>query len=195
MRNAIIVSVCCGALLLGAGFIRRVLLAEVPTPVVSALTQEAVIVQPVAPPPSQPAVDREQLKEAMLNQPLDALQAVASASSSKRPVARDTQAPPPPPAVAFQEEPVPSPFQGASKELDYAEMLLSEPQGDLERIRSAYDVFSRCLDQEPKNQRCVDGRAAAIARLFPPELSVPAQPARMKLKLKEKITPAAERYR
>jgi hypothetical protein len=58
-----------------------------------------------------------------------------------------------------------SPFQGDSKELDYAEKLLAEPNAELDRVRSAQEVLARCLEQEPGNKRCQDAMALAKARI------------------------------
>ena len=62
-------------------------------------------------------------------------------------------------------EVAPSPFQGDSKELDYAEALLAEANPGLERLVSAHAVLDRCVAQEPANQRCLKALAIAQSRL------------------------------
>lgn len=80
--------------------------------------------------------------------------------------ARGNVMPPPPVAPPVgastpNDEPLiaPSPFQGESKELDYADNLLAKKNRTLEEVRSANDVFHRCVQLEPENVRCSESLA------------------------------------
>jgi len=84
---------------------------------------------------------------------------------------------PPPPPVAEAPKPaiaapapapnveVLSPFDGDSRELDYAEKLLDSPREDVNALRSAANVFETCLSQDPKHARCRAGLQRAKERL------------------------------
>lgn len=65
-------------------------------------------------------------------------------------------APVPPPPGTPLELVAPSPYTGYSRELDYADNLLAKKNATIEELRSANDVFARCVDQEPDNLRCVE---------------------------------------
>jgi hypothetical protein len=66
---------------------------------------------------------------------------------------------------AVMEEP--SPFIGESRELDYADRLMWEPDAGDERLKSAREVYARCLEAVPGLARCKDGLDAANRRLTP----------------------------
>lgn len=163
MRTSVILGVGSVLVLLGAYFASKLLVSDVAAPVVTTVVSPlpAVVPQPVIPRAAEPETRTAPAPEAPLAQrpapPLDAL-----------PVAHpgDQRLPEPNP------EPLPadvatSPFQGDSKELDYAESLLAEADPGLDRLRSAQEVFKRCVQQEPDNQRCQNGLGAARQRLIP----------------------------
>lgn len=56
-----------------------------------------------------------------------------------------------------------SPYLGESRELDYAERLLTEPRVAMNRVESAKGVFDRCLEAHPGLERCEKGQAAAAS--------------------------------
>lgn len=165
MRTSVILGVGSVLVLAGAYFASKLLVGDVaPPPVASVVSPPPDVMQPVfAPPPQRPqSATREQLEAAMAARRQGALQTVNANPNPGFPRLAD---PNPAPAAA---DPAPSPFQGVSKELDYAELLLAEPNPDPERLRSAHDVLARCVEQEPTNQRCQAGLALAKTRLFPP---------------------------
>jgi hypothetical protein len=71
-----------------------------------------------------------------------------------------------PEEAAPEEEP--NPFVGESRELDYADRLMWEADGGVERLTSAREVYKRCLDALPDSQRCKDGLEAVQLKLNPP---------------------------
>ena len=154
MRTTLMVLVGCALLLLGAYFASRSLVSDVPTPVSAAASPE--VVRPMAitdPAPNPKRMEEEAPIVGARQGPLTP----GTAPFSPRLAQADAQ-----PPVA---EVAPSPFQGESKELDYAEALVAEPNLDLERLVSARTVLSRCVDQEPNNQRCLSALAVAQSRL------------------------------
>lgn len=60
-----------------------------------------------------------------------------------------------------------NPFLGESRELDYADRLMWEEDGGVDRLKSARDVYERCIESTGL-QRCKDGLAAVDAKLAEP---------------------------
>lgn len=178
MRSPGILVVACIVVLAGAYFASRMLVNDVPAPnpnVLTVVTPAQDAVQPaqqVLPTAGRPSVNLEEAQRAMLAPRQGPLQAL----NVQQPMAHAVE--PQPAEVAA------SPFQGESKELDYAEALLAETNPPLERLQSAHQVLSRCLAQEPDNKRCLAamttaqnrlGAKAATERQQPiPTLQVPA---------------------
>ncbi|MDP1826859.1 MAG: hypothetical protein Q8L48_26540 [Archangium sp.] len=159
MRTSVIVVGGCVVVLGGAYFASRVLVSDVPQPVVQTVVLPAEAMAPpiAAPPPpvaARPGVNRGEAEAAMLAPRNGPLQQVNAAPVYPRLATANAD-----PEVAE------SPFQGNSKELDYVETLLAEPDADLERVRSAHEVLTRCLEQEPANQRCAAAMELAKTRL------------------------------
>ena len=161
MRSPVILIVACVLLLAGAFFASRTLVNDVPAPMV--VTPAALIPVEAAPPamalmpsPTRQVVKREEAEAAMLAPRRGLLQQVNAAPVMPR---MEPNAPPPPADLAA------SPFTGESKELDYAEGMMAEMNPGLERLQSAHQVFSRCVEQEPENERCKVGLAASQQRL------------------------------
>ena len=157
MRTSLILAVCCAVVLLGAYFASRLLVNDVPPTVVVAPPVGPVVSVPLLqrldPPAAvEPGTRRMQQEAAMLAPRQGMLQPV----NSPRLVETTSQP---------NAEVAPSPFQGDSKELEYTETLLADPRADLERVRSAREVLSRCIEQEPDNKRCLEGLALAKARI------------------------------
>lgn len=165
MRTSVILVVGCAVVLGAAYFASRVLVSEVPQPVVqTVVTVPPAGLQPIEPstPAASPNPNRQEAEAAMLAPRTGPLQQV----NKELPHLVPGNVPPQPdPDVAA------SPFQGQSKELDYVETLLAEPDADLERVRSAHDVLTRCLEQEPANQRCKAAMMLAKTRLGAREAS------------------------
>ncbi len=141
----------CAGVLVGAYFGSRLLVNDVPTPV-SAVAAPEVVKPAVLVAPTR----REEAEAAMLGPRQGPLTPV-SAPSLPRLVEENVPAVPADVAT--------SPFQGDSKELDYAEALLAEANPGLERLVSAHTVLSRCVQQEPSNERCRRNLAVAQSRL------------------------------
>lgn len=171
MRKSLALLVGCALVLGGAYFASKTLVSEVPTPA------PVGVATVVSPPPdvNTPAVlapaqrydpDREAQQAALRAPRQGPLQPVNAYPTPGDPRLAEANAPPPVADVT------PSPYQGESKELDYAELLLTEPSSDPERLLSAYEVLSRCAEQEPNNQRCQEGLALAKSRLSPPAAKV-----------------------
>lgn len=163
MKSPAILIVVCVAVLAGAYFASRLLVSDVPAPnpnVVTVTTPPQDAVQPAAVLPSagRPPGDLEEAQRAMLAPRQGPLQAVNVQQPMAHAVDPSTGAPP----VA---DVAPSPFQGESKELDYAEQLLAETNPPLERLQSAHQVLARCLAQEPDNKRCLAAMTLAQTRL------------------------------
>jgi hypothetical protein len=160
MRSPGILVVVCAVVLVGAYFASRMLVNDVPAPnpnVVTVVTPPQDAVQPaepmqVAPVAGRPPVNLEEAHKAMLAPRQGPLQAV----NVQQPLPR---------AVEPVADVAPSPFQGESKELDYAEQLLAETNPPLERLQSAHQVLERCLAQEPDNKRCRAAMTVAQNRL------------------------------
>lgn len=160
MRPSVILGVGSVLVLLGAYFGSKLLVSDVPTPSASVATVVSPppdVTQPVSPPPAPRPGARS--PEAMIAERQGPLRPVVAspgyprlAEGNTAPLAADVPA---------------SPFQGESKELDYAEALLAEPTPDPARLRSAHEVLTRCVEQEPANRRCQDDLALARQRLFP----------------------------
>lgn len=167
MRTSVILVVGCCVVLGGAFLASRMLVSEVPVPPpaqVGVLTMIApppeVSAQP-PPPASAPTSPSDRAAhEAMLAPHQGLLQPVNPAPGYPRMVEAPVAAPPSDVAT--------SPYKGESKELDYAELLLTDPTPDPEKVKSAYEVMSRCADQEPDNQRCQEGLALAKKLLSGP---------------------------
>ena len=170
MRTTLILVVGCCLVLGGAFFASRMLVSEVPPPPqVGVLTMvapapEVSAAPPTpAPVPAQMPADRA-AHEAMLAPHQGLLQPVSPPAATGYPRMVEAANPPPAPPADVAN----SPFKGESKELDYAELLLTDPTPDPEKLRSAYEVMARCADQEPDNQRCEDGLALAKKLLSAP---------------------------
>lgn len=158
----------CVVLLGGAWFISRSLVDE-PVPAASPVPAgEVDVVRPtaleLAPPPPPQRLSGEKL-EAVINS-----QVAAPMQPDLKPLPTMKEAPPP-------VDVAPSPFQGESRELDYAEELILEPVRDEARLLSALEVMKRCLDQEPQNARCQEGLKRVQLRLYPPAASELPPPA------------------
>lgn len=159
MRATWIVAVVCLVLLGGAWVASRLLLNDVPVPVLPPPSALPVVAAPVDPPMKNAVVRSPAL--ARLREPGVVAPQVGQAlpqqvGSTERPAVAEGSAP------SLPADEAPSPFQGASAELDYAEGLLGESVPNKERLASAHDVFKRCVEQEPLNQRC--HRALVVAR-------------------------------
>ncbi len=174
MRSPAILIVACVVVLAGAYFASRMLVSDVPEQNPHALTV-------VSPPPDavqpatianvgRPAPNREEAQRAMLGPrqgPLTPVQAVMPHAVDPTTTGQTGQAPP--------LNVAPSPYQGDSKELDYAEALLAETNPSVERLQSAHQVLSRCLDAEPENQRCKTAMVTA-QRMLGPKAASERQP-------------------
>lgn len=164
------VAVACALILFGAGYWSRSLVNDVPTPTVILPSPSLAPLPPVATPPAFIPAPRPPA-------PTPPPQAVAPAPTpspstgepqlrpddpmaNKQPV----QAPALKVPDEYQEDPN-SPYAGKSRELEYAELLLHERKLDAVRLRSAHDVFQRCVQQEPDNERCQDDLALAAQQL------------------------------
>lgn len=157
MRAPLIVLVACALLLAGAYFVSRTLAgepADVPAlaPAIGAmvLTPEPAPAMAVRPSSPRPAPNRQQLEAAMAAPVQQPLQLHNPPAVDPTTIAADT---------------APSPYQGESKELDYAEALIQEPNAASARLLSAHHVFGRCVLQEPENKRCQAGLATTQRRL------------------------------
>lgn len=162
MRTPWLVAIVCAVVLGGAWVASRLLLSDVPLPPPPPQTTST---QPVAAAPVDPPMNAAVLPRALARQrELGTLApAVGQPEPAAQPVAKT-----PPPAPSEPLEPAdfaPSPFQGASAELDYAEGLLGEAPPSNERLVSAFEVFKRCVELEPANQRCHRGLALARSML------------------------------
>lgn len=159
MRTPVILLVACAVVLFGAYFASRSLVSDVPASVPGTVVTLAPDTVPaVALPQGQPrpSPSRQEAEAAMLAPRQGPLQQV----NAPLPVARME-----PNAPLATADFAGSPFQGDSKELDYAELMLAEVNPGLERLKSAHQVFSRCVDQEPDNKRCQTGLAATQGKL------------------------------
>jgi hypothetical protein len=172
MRSPAILIVVCVVVLAGAYFASRMLVND-------GVEQNPNVLTVVSAPPDavqpatisnvgRPSPNREEAQRAMLGPrpgPLTPVQPVMPHAVD--PTTTGGQVPPL--GVA------PSPYQGDSKELDYAESLLAETNPPVERLQSAHQVLSRCLDAEPENQRC---KAAMVTaqRLLGPKAASERQP-------------------
>ena len=173
MRSPAILIVVCVVVLAGAYFASRMLVNDVPEQnpnVLTVVSPPPDAVQPATiPTVGRPAPNREEAQRAMLGPrgPLTPVQAVMPHAVDPTTTGQTAQVPPL--GVA------PSPYQGDSKELDYAESLLAETNPPVERLQSAHQVLSRCLDAEPENQRC---KAAMVTaqRLLGPKAASERQP-------------------
>lgn len=157
MRSTVVLLVGCLVMLLGAYFASRLLVSDVPAQVNTAAAPKIVEPVTLSPLPSDTPA-RRLAPEAVIRDP---------SSGSIAPVA--PRVPTSYPRLAEGNSPTPevaeSPFQGDSKELDYAEALLAEPEPSLERLVSAHAVLSRCVEQEPNNKRCQNALSIALTRL------------------------------
>lgn len=182
MKQSVVLIGACVMVLLGAWMASRALSADVT--VDAAATPAPSMPAPVANAPSNPVAVRD-VPSPALPPPQ---QPVAQPT-----VVAPTPQPPTPPGLkvdsqrmtelaqgvlpgqrpAVEPDPsdeAPSPFTATeSPELDYAEKLLAELDGGVERLKSARDVFARCVEAAPALQRCQDGLAAAQLRLGPEE--------------------------
>lgn len=79
------------------------------------------------------------------------------------------------PPKADEPEEEANPFVGESRELDYADKLMWEQDGGVERLKSAREVYQRCVDSVGL-ERCKDGLKAVDAKLNPPKASVRPAP-------------------
>jgi hypothetical protein len=170
MRTSAILIVGCFVVLGGAFFASRALVSEVPVPVpVPAPTQVGVqsVVAPLPEGTSPEAPAQAPQPDTAAHRPMlvphQVLQPVTPPPSGY-PRLVEANNPPPPPASDIAT----SPFKGESKELDYAELMLTDPTPDPTKLRSAYEVMARCTEQEPDNQRCLDGLALAKRLLSAP---------------------------
>lgn len=160
MKKSGVVIAACVVVLLGAWVASRALSGDVTPAAVSNPNIQTVninqVIEPELPRPISaqptPKFDREKVLE------------LAQNPGQVRPFARNPQ---PEPAEAPVEE-AENPFTAAvSPELDYADKLMWEADGGIERLTSARDVYARCVEAAPTLQRCKDGLAAATERLSP----------------------------
>ena len=183
MRNPLIVIVACVLVLAGAWFTSQMLVSDVPAPAVTTpSTPTTLVPASPEPSPSPPPPVPEAAMAAKLGPRQGPLQPVDPVPSA------------PPHAVEAAPAPAelaPSPFQGDSKELDYAEALLAEPNPGLERLQSAHQVLSRCVQQEPTNQRCLDALARAQSRLGA-KAAMKRQPELLRIDPPQRMRPAAQ---
>lgn len=163
MKQSGVLIAACAVLLVGAWLASRALSADevTPPPLSNPNIQTANLDQVVEPelpkPPStrpMPKVDPQKLIEQVRS---GQLQPVAQMPRTTQPELGE--------APADEAE---NPFTAAvSPELDYADKLMWEVDGGIERLKSARDVYARCLEAAPTLQRCKDGLAAAEVRLTP----------------------------
>lgn len=170
MKNPLIVIVACALVLAGAYFTSQMLVSDVPAPA-PAPALGTLVPAPPEPSPSAPSPSLEAAQAAMVGQRQGPLQHVDPVPSAPAHAVEAV------PTAVVPADLAESPFQGDSKELDYAEALLAEPNPGLERLQSAHQVLDRCVQQEPNNQRCLAALARAQSRLGakaaverPPEL-------------------------
>jgi len=164
MRTSVILIVVCAALLLGAWGLSRALLTDVgPPPSSTSELQAAPRVEP------RPAAAEPVFARPTPNLELRRDLPVAMPEPARRDLA---PAPvvvvaPPAPVGAGDAEPdeAPDPYLGASAELDYAENLVADPSANRERLHSARDAFTRCLELHPTHERCIAGLTVANNRL------------------------------
>jgi hypothetical protein len=163
MRSPAILIVVCVVVLAGAYFASRMLVNDVPEQnpnVLTVVSPPPDAVQPAAiPNVGRPTPNREEAQRAMLGPRAGPLTPVVPVM----PHAVD----PTTTGGIPQADVAASPFQGDSKELEYAEALLAETNPSVERLQSAHQVLSRCLDQEPENKRCQTAMANAQRLLGP----------------------------
>ncbi|MGV3619529.1 MAG: hypothetical protein ACO1OB_01860 [Archangium sp.] len=148
MKAGLFVGIGCGAILGAAVWFA----ASDPDPVVPSVANPTPT--PIAA-PSRPVV-RDAIPDPIPERPTVAapVQQVVTPDAPRAVVA----APPPPmnsPApVVADEMPPELRFKGQSRELDYADNLIGKANPTLEEVRSANDVFARCVEVDPENQRC-----------------------------------------
>jgi hypothetical protein len=162
MRSPVVLVAVCALVLVGAYLASRMLVSEVTQPpaVVATSPGTQELAQVPSLPNAQPTARPENLEEAqraMLAPRQGPLQAVSP--QAHVPVAMDPSGVPPTADLAA------SPFQGDSKELDYAEALLAAPGTPLDQLQSAHQVLDRCVNQEPDNKRCQAALTVAQQRL------------------------------
>ncbi|HEY0883323.1 MAG TPA: hypothetical protein VGD87_17435 [Archangium sp.] len=158
--RGMVVAVACLLVLGGAWFASRSLTSE-----------ESVTPAPSAPPPPSSAVPNmrvpmpagmERRRDAMVRppEPPAAVEAPSPSSSPSAPPKSVEEAKP-----SLPVEEAESPFIGASRELAYAEEILRDRSSDATKLKSAWDVLNRCLEQEPTNERCQDDLDTAKRRM------------------------------
>lgn len=171
MKQSVILISACVAVLAGAWFASRALTTDLPPPPAPPLNEPvAMKALPVlqAPPPQQarPKLDPQFLGQQMKN---PEYREPVPAQPAQKPV-----------GIIEPVDEAENPFVGEeSRELDYADRLMWETDGGLDRVASARDVYKRCLEAAPDLQRCKDGLAAAEARINVPrvvETPPPTQP-------------------
>ncbi|MFO0594112.1 MAG: hypothetical protein U0228_02375 [Myxococcaceae bacterium] len=163
MRQSVILIGVCVLVLLGAWLGSRALLAgEEVVPPVAPVTPVVVAPTPAVVPAVVPP---EPVREvaAVAAEVIDAgVAAAVVVPGPERPANPLTPLP----------DDATNPYRGESAELDYADSLLFENDGGIERLISARDVYRRCLEMEPELQRCKDGLEAAQMRIAPPRVNV-----------------------
>ncbi len=169
MRQAVVLLSVCVVLLVGAWLASRALLSDVSAPTTEAGVNAG---------PNLPGTPPEPTPVATPTAPVEALRPPEPLAPVPVPTVTPTAIPPSAvvhagAAEADAGEPMgdaPSPYLGPSRELDYAEAMLEEAQPTRDRVQSARDVFERCLELHPDNERCAAGleRAAVKYRRLPP---------------------------
>ena len=139
----------------------------------------------LAPQAAHPPLNREAAEAAMAGPRAGPLVPVNKAPSFPHLVDKTQPAP--------IDEVAPSPFQGESKELDYAETILKDLDATNERLQSAHDVLARCIQQEPDNKRCEDDLLAVNTRLFPrPTTELKPKPPTLQVQPPNQVRPASQ---
>lgn len=152
MKAGLLVGVGCGAIL-GAAVWFALADGE---PVVSPVTELPPTPTAVAAPP-RPMVRQDLVPSAPTPMPTEKLPepVAVDARPAVPPPPSGTIAAPPPP-VDVPEDPPALRFKGESRELDYADNLLGKKNPTLDEVRSANNVFARCVEVDPENERCTE---------------------------------------
>lgn len=146
--RGLVVAVACLVVLAGAWLVSRSLTSDeaVAPPVSVPSPSNGTVGKPLVPMPA----GMERRRDAFVRPPPPPA-GEAAAPPVEQPVApkQEEEAKAVPPA-----EPAESPFVGASRELAYVEEILRDRESDETKLKSAWDVLNRCLEQEPGNARC-----------------------------------------
>lgn len=149
MKPGLLIGIGCGAIL-GAAVWFSFSASEPAVAPVAEVKPRA----PVAPTPTRAMVREDELPSAP-PAPEKTPEAVAVEARPGTPLPPAPIAAPPPP-VDVPEEPPALRFKGLSRELDYADNLLGKANPTVEEVRSANDVFARCVEVDPENVRCAE---------------------------------------